>query len=496
MHSDPSHLRAAKARRAPAAPSDTPPSPPAAVDDTALESLFLHLDLRSLRAAAAVSSAWRAMSGRVVRSAAWRREHWEYLPAEEVTHRFGATELRVHPRYQQLSRPRSDRLGVAVRAFDVAGEARRSSSGRLAVVITKVADAFGAEPSLSADNHGHLMQRLLVELQLSHHFHGHANLLTFSDILLPSKQAFSGWRDLYLVSPDPGPDLARILRSPQSVFPLQQAPSLGRQLLEGLSALHSAGVVHSQLTPSCCFVDDAGRLRIGELHSARAADVGRWPRCHVRDDSRPSSARCQWYSAPELLLGERRDCLSCAVDVWAAGCILAELLIGEPLLPGNNFLSQICRAVQLCKSLTGEEPPLGWVKNRQAAAYAKSALGVDEATALDAMASTSEFDVLRQLLAFNPRDRIDAAAALQLDYFVAASFDGSEHEEGADAASSERGQHAPAAAGNTWPPFSFQDCLWEEAADDGSLLPTANELRRRFWNMACPFHPEVDPIPS
>lgn len=43
-----------------------------------------------------------------------------------------------------------------------------------------------------------------------------------------------------------------------------------------------------------------------------------------------------WYRAPELLLQAKTQTTS--VDMWAAGCILGELLAHKPLLPGNNIM--------------------------------------------------------------------------------------------------------------------------------------------------------------
>lgn len=45
-----------------------------------------------------------------------------------------------------------------------------------------------------------------------------------------------------------------------------------------------------------------------------------------------------WYRSPELLLGATR--YTSAVDVWAAGCIMGELLTSAPLLPGETELQQ------------------------------------------------------------------------------------------------------------------------------------------------------------
>jgi cyclin-dependent kinase 12/13 len=44
-----------------------------------------------------------------------------------------------------------------------------------------------------------------------------------------------------------------------------------------------------------------------------------------------------WYRPPELLLGATE--YSVGVDLWSAGCILAELLYGKPIMPGRTEVS-------------------------------------------------------------------------------------------------------------------------------------------------------------
>lgn len=46
-----------------------------------------------------------------------------------------------------------------------------------------------------------------------------------------------------------------------------------------------------------------------------------------------------WYRSPELLLGSPYQ--TTAVDMWALGCILGELLSHKPLLPGNTEIAQL-----------------------------------------------------------------------------------------------------------------------------------------------------------
>ncbi len=49
----------------------------------------------------------------------------------------------------------------------------------------------------------------------------------------------------------------------------------------------------------------------------------------------------RWYKAPEIIYGARK--YDSAVDIWSAGCILAELLDTTPLFTGFNDLDQTAR---------------------------------------------------------------------------------------------------------------------------------------------------------
>lgn len=52
----------------------------------------------------------------------------------------------------------------------------------------------------------------------------------------------------------------------------------------------------------------------------------------------------RWYRSPELLFGARQ--YGTAVDIWAIGCILAELLLRVPFLPGESDLDQLTKIFQ------------------------------------------------------------------------------------------------------------------------------------------------------
>ncbi len=59
----------------------------------------------------------------------------------------------------------------------------------------------------------------------------------------------------------------------------------------------------------------------------------------------------RWYRAPEILLGSPR--YTKGVDMWSMGCILAELIGGRPLFPGESTLNQLERILEV----TGKPSP-------------------------------------------------------------------------------------------------------------------------------------------
>jgi serine/threonine protein kinase len=96
------------------------------------------------------------------------------------------------------------------------------------------------------------------------------------------------------------------------------------------------------LTPlgSNLLINNKGELKLADFGLARLfADNG---------SNYTNNVVTLWYRAPELLLGATT--YDFAVDMWSAGCILAELLARKPILPGKREAEQITLIYQLCGS--------------------------------------------------------------------------------------------------------------------------------------------------
>jgi cyclin-dependent kinase 10 len=109
------------------------------------------------------------------------------------------------------------------------------------------------------------------------------------------------------------------------------------QLFNGLQYLHKNFIVHRDLKVSNLLLTDKGQLKIADFGLARKYDI----------PAKPMTPRVVtlWYRAPELLLQSRYH--TTAIDMWAAGCILGELLLHKPLLPGRSEIHQMGLIIDL-----------------------------------------------------------------------------------------------------------------------------------------------------
>ncbi|KAF5448101.1 hypothetical protein F2P56_028666 [Juglans regia] len=213
---------------------------------------------------------------------------------------------------------------------------------------------------------------------------------------------------LYLVFEYMEHDLAGLMATTGIKFTEAQIKCYMQQLLCGLDHCHSHGVLHRDIKGANLLIDHNGNLKIGDFGLATFFQP------HQKQ-LLTSRVVTLWYRPPELLLGSTD--YGVAVDLWSAGCILAELFAGKPIMPGRTEVEQLHKIFKLCGSPSEEY----WKKSKLSHATIFKPQHPYKRSVAETFKDfpTSVLALLGVLLAVEPEGRGTAASALQSEFFTA-----------------------------------------------------------------------------
>ena len=225
----------------------------------------------------------------------------------------------------------------------------------------------------------------------------HTNIINLMDV-------FGQKSDISLVFDFMDTDLEVIIKDINIVLTPGNVKSYMLMTLQGLEYLHNNWILHRDLKPNNLLVNGSGVLKIGDFGLAKF--FGSPNRIYTHQ------VVTRWYRCPELLYGARN--YGQGVDMWAVGCILAELLLRVPFFPGDSDLDQLMRIFQVLGTPTEQS----WPGMTGLADYIrfKPFPGTPLRDIFTA-AGNDLLQLLEQLLAINPLDRCTCEQALQLPYF-------------------------------------------------------------------------------
>ena len=235
----------------------------------------------------------------------------------------------------------------------------------------------------------------------------------------------------------------RLSSSPSSssaacIVPPYTIKSVLHQLCSGLAYLHRHGIIHRDIKPSNILVTGEGP----GIGCVKIADFGlaRIDQCPIRPISENGIVVTIWYRAPELLLGSMY--YNWAIDMWAVGCVLAELIALRPVFEGKetqdpkgfqhhqmkSIMAVVSPPTDLEKKLLKEMPlyhkavESGVFDVQAGKAFAtilnKFGKGLQNAMLKSVMDHTLSLKALLQSLwAFDPNARLSAEEASRHDFF-------------------------------------------------------------------------------
>ncbi|KAH7440837.1 hypothetical protein KP509_03G013400 [Ceratopteris richardii] len=118
------------------------------------------------------------------------------------------------------------------------------------------------------------------------------------------------------------------------------------QICRALAYIHGVyGVCHRDIKPQNLLVNP-------HTHQLKLCDFGS-AKILVKGEQNIAYICSRYYRAPELIFGAVH--YSTAIDIWSAGCVLAELLLGQPLFPGESGIDQLVEIIKVLGTPTREE---------------------------------------------------------------------------------------------------------------------------------------------
>ena len=120
--------------------------------------------------------------------------------------------------------------------------------------------------------------------------------------------------------------------------PLAPVEAIGAilQVISGLEAAHTAGVLHRDMKPSNCFVDADGTIKVGDF----GLSIPTLARDLTQLTTTGTFQGTPQFASPEQLRGERLDMRS---DVYAVGATLYYLLTGRSPFEDSDLMALVSR---------------------------------------------------------------------------------------------------------------------------------------------------------
>ncbi|XP_047423691.1 serine/threonine-protein kinase MAK isoform X7 [Mugil cephalus] len=227
----------------------------------------------------------------------------------------------------------------------------------------------------------------------------HANVVKLKEVIRENDH-------LYFVFEYMKENLYQLMKDRENkMFSENEIRNILFQVLSGLAFVHKHGFFHRDMKPENLLCMGPELVKIADFGLAR----------EIR--SKPpytDYVSTRWYRAPEVLL--RSSTYSSPIDLWAVGCIMAELYTLRPLFPGNSEVDEIFK---ICQVL-GTVKKTDWSEGYQLASAMNFRFPQCVPTHLKTLipnASNEAIALMKDLLQWDPKKRPTAVQSLRYPYF-------------------------------------------------------------------------------
>ncbi|KAK6529606.1 regulator of ime2 [Arthrobotrys megalospora] len=138
---------------------------------------------------------------------------------------------------------------------------------------------------------------------------------------------------------------SRYFNKLKTTMPILEVKLYIYQLFRSLAYIHSQGICHRDIKPQNLLLDPStGILKLCDFGSAKIL---------VENEPNVSYICSRYYRAPELIFGATN--YTTKIDVWSTGCVMAELMLGQPLFPGESGIDQLVEIIKVLGTPTREQ---------------------------------------------------------------------------------------------------------------------------------------------
>lgn len=226
----------------------------------------------------------------------------------------------------------------------------------------------------------------------------HPNIVKLKEVIRENDELFFVFEFL-------DQNIYQMTKDRKKFLPEAKVRNIMYQILQGVAAMHRASYFHRDLKPENLLIS-GDVVKIADLGLAR----------EIR--SRPpftDYVSTRWYRAPEVLL--RSTNYNAGIDLWAIGCIMAELYTFRPLFPGSSEPDEIYKIAAVMGTPTRQSWPEG-MKLAQAMNFKFPKFVPTPLSQLVPNACPEAIALITDLLQYDPKKRPTAAQALQHPYFA------------------------------------------------------------------------------
>jgi serine/threonine protein kinase len=189
------------------------------------------------------------------------------------------------------------------------------------------------------------------------------------------------------------------------LLPISYARSYMWQICRSVAYIHSKGIAHRDIKPQNLLLNP-------KSHQVKLCDFGSAKRL-VSGEPNVSYICSRYYRAPELVFEATE--YTCSIDIWSVGCVMAEMLLGNPIFPGETGVDQLIEIIKVLGTPTKEEI---FAMNPNHTSFKFPQIKPHPwAKVFRNRAPADAIDFISKLLRYDPKSRIDPLDALAHPFF-------------------------------------------------------------------------------